>query len=778
MSFDSLSLGHKLLTCILEKSRSLIDHIVTSNINLISIIDQCVFSGISNHNLIYTFLNLKIENPKQGIIKYRDFKNIDANKSFQNELKNLPFHILDTFDDINDQIYFFEKIFNSLMDCHFPEKSFTPKKKRQPWINNDLLKLFKIRDYLKHRYQKYPTEIAWLSYKIVRNKAARLNRDTKRTFINSNLLENIKNNKSFYILLRKYGIIKCKDNISYSFDKNQLDILNEHYQQVGNKLSDSNSDSPKHTEFRFDDDIVKLGNSFKFIPVTFEKLKIYLDEIKTKAKGIDMINIDYLKLSINTTLPIICKMINKSYIDGVFPDHWKLAQIRPLPKITNPKENSDFRPISILPTISKFIEKDIHHQLTDFFNSNKIIPEQQSGFRKHHSTTTLLIKVVNDIYEALDNNEIVSLVMIDMSKAFDSVNHKLLLSKFKSLGFKDNTLNLLTSYFENRKQQTISNENFSDWLDSISGVPQGSVLGPLFYCFATNDLPLIFKHSKCETFADDTQDYKSYKLEDANIAIDHMNEDLDRLSSYCKKNNLTINPKKCFHLIIGSASNLTKLSKKNIPDLKINNTIIPKCTTVRNLGIIFDQYFTWEKHVNFIIKSCFITLKPLFRSKKFLTQEIRIKIIQSLIMPKFDYCDIVYMHLSTKLQNKLQKMHNLCIRFIFNLKKFDHISNYFKQLNYLDLAKRRLLHLGCLLFKLNINDTPKYLKDMITNTNEIHNYNTRSRNYIPNINKSSGQKMFKFYAPKFWNNIPTTIKNASNICEFKQMYKAYLINDN
>src|SRR5882724_6131019 len=99
-------------------------------------------------------------------------------------------------------------------------------------------------------------------------------------------------------------------------------------------------------------------------------------------------------------------------------------------------------------------------------------------------------------------------------------------------------------------------------------------------------------------------------------------------------------------------------------------------------------------------------------------------------------------------------------------------------MKYLDLAKRRLLHLGCLLFKLNINNTPKYLKDMITNTNEIHKYNTRPRNYIPNINKSSGQKMFKFYAPKLWNDIPTAIKNTSNICEFKQMYKAYLLDDN
>jgi len=133
------------------------------------------------------------------------------------------------------------------------------------------------------------------------------------------------------------------------------------------------------------------------------------------------------------------------------------------------------------------------------------------------------------------------------------------------------------------------------------------------------------------------------------------------------------------------------------------------------------------------------------------------------------------MHLSTALQNKLQRIHNLCIRFIFNLKKYDHISYYFKRLKWLNLSQRRQLHLGCFLFKLHINNSPRYLLDLITPTNQIHNYNTRPRSFIPDIHNISGNKMFKFFAPKFWNDIPNNIKNAANIHHFKNMYKAYLL---
>jgi Reverse transcriptase (RNA-dependent DNA polymerase) len=761
-------------THVIEHSGTLIDHIIISNRDFIIKHNQCAFPGISHHNLIYAIVKTKVKVDGVKMFTYRNFNDQALITNFQADIVTTPFHIADIFDDVNDKVFCFESLFCDVIDSNFSEITVKVKKPKPQWLTQEIRDLMKERDYVKRRFDRHPSDIAWKSYTTLRNKTARVVRDAKRTFFNAKLSSNANNSKVLFSLLRKFGFIKNKMSTS-DFDKVDLDNLNCYYQQVGALSSHSCLSSFSLTEQ--EDDISPLpGGSFGFHPTDVQALRTNLSTIKTKAKGVDQIPISLLKLCDENVFSALVHIINDSFFTGIFPDRWKFSQIKPIPKISKPTDLKDFRPISILPNVSKLIEKEVKCQLTDFCNNFSILPSEQSGFRTHYNTVSILLKVSSDIYEALSSNEIVSLVLLDFSKAFDTVHHGLLLDNFKSLGFPEPVINWFASYLADRQQQTVSGDFASDWINVLNGVPQGSVLGPLLFCLYVRKLPLIFKSCKVQCFADDTQIYKSYSVNDVVNSVNAINTDLESLAVFCEDNNLILNPGKSYHLIIGSPSNLNKLSKMSVPDVSIRGTVIPRCTTAKNLGLVFDECFSWEPHVNTIIRSCFAILKPLFRNRKFLSQNVRLILIQSLITPKFDYCDIVFMHMSINLQNKLQKMLNLCIRFIFNLRKYDHISLYQKKLKWLDLADRRLLHLGCLIYKTKQNQKPDYLCDMLKSTNEIHMYNTRPRMFIPDVSNVAGKKCFNFCGPNFWNSIPCIIQNSENFQLFKRQLTKHLRN--
>jgi len=348
-----------------------------------------------------------------------------------------------------------------------------------------------------------------------------------------------------------------------------------------------------------------------------------------------------------------------------------------------------------------------------------------------------------------------------------------MIHNLKEIGITSSALNWFISYLKDRKHRISINNNYSEWLNVVSGVPQGSILGPILFSIYTRKIPSIFKYVQCFMYADDTQLIKSYNVEDAEKSMIEINKDLNILILWCEKNFLKLNPKKCIHLIIGSEKNLNKLNK-NIIDLNINDISIPRCKEAKNLGIIFDENFSWKSHINYLTKNCFSILKPLYRFRNQLNLNVKKLLVNSLIISKFDYCDIIYMHLSENLQNKLQKLQNICIKFIYNLKKYDHIQDCYNDLNWLKLNKRREYRLGCFIFKIINNKSPNYLYSLFNETSSIHSHNTRKRFFIPSIKTNNGKKSFIYYGPYIWNNIPIEIRNSNNLNNFKNKYLEHI----
>ena len=253
-----------------------------------------------------------------------------------------------------------------------------------------------------------------------------------------------------------------------------------------------------------------------------------------------------MKIAIDFIAPYITHIINASFKHNKFPDRWKHAIIKPIPKNDNPASPSDFRPISLLPAISKIIEKIACRQICQFFAHNKRLDNLQSAYKKFHSTTTALLHITDDIYKATDKSLVTILILLDYSKAFDTANHKIILAKLQSFGFRDVALDWVESYLTGRKQKVKNDLGESDWINLKNGVPQGSILGPLLFLVLVSDLHESIINGKYHMYADDTQIYYHCKWSEVANVIPKINQDLNRVLNFSTNNCLKLNAEKSF----------------------------------------------------------------------------------------------------------------------------------------------------------------------------------------------------------------------------------------
>ena len=502
-----------------------------------------------------------------------------------------------------------------------------------------------------------------------------------------------------------------------------------------------------------------------------------LKSISSNATGVDCINKHMLKLCIPYHIPALTHIINTSIQENKFPTKWKKALIIPVKKCCEPKTPSDYRPISILPTVSKIIEKLVSTQLVQYLNSNKLFNAFQSGFRQRHSTLTALLKVTDDIYQSFDRSNITLLILLDFSKAFDTVNHKLLLAKMKKMGIGNSTIDWFKSYLSDRYQKVVTSNGESQWSHIINGVPQGSILGPLLFTILVTDLPECVSAGNTHMYADDTQLYYHTSISNLSHTINTANSELCKIAEYCTNNCLKLNARKSMYMFIGTPRNISTMKRSDYPPVLINSMPITQQSSARNLGVTFDEVLSWRKHINNITNSAYNNLRLLYRFKKFLSIDSKRTLCESLILSKFNYCDILFTNLSVQLQYRLQKVQNSCIRFIFQLRKKDHarINNYLTKLKWLNIKNRQLLHSHLQVFKIIHNLSPEYLSfDTVSN---VHQHNTRQSDqlYVSTRRTSRSSHSFMSRAPLWYNCLPNDVKSCNSINTFKQKCKHYLL---
>ena len=342
---------------------------------------------------------------------------------------------------------------------------------------------------------------------------------------------------------------------------------------------------------------------FEFQPVTEEEVgKIIRSLPSTKTPGLDKVTARVLKDSLPMTLSAITNLVNTSFSSSTFAQVWKSAEVIPILKSGDSDEPSNTRPISLLPIMSKVCERSAHSQVVKFLDQNGKNSRLQSGNRRFHSTETTLLYFADEILKNMDDKKVSMIVLLDMSKAFDSIRHDPMLSKLHNIGMSSGACSWFRSYLSQRCQVVNIANSVSDPLPVTVGVPQGSILGPVLSTLYANDLLSVPRHCQVMGYVDDTKIFLGFPSSQISDAVTALNKDLSEIARWCCTNSLLINPDKTKLLVIG-VPQLTR-SLPSIPPVKLLGKEIKPVTVAKDLGVIIDSSLSFNEHVTKTVIVC------------------------------------------------------------------------------------------------------------------------------------------------------------------------------
>lgn len=499
-----------------------------------------------------------------------------------------------------------------------------------------------------------------------------------------------------------------------------------------------------------------------------------------KSCELDPIPTHILKQSIDVLLPIITTIINKSLSESSVPSSFKEAVVRPLLK----KQGLDnevlknYRPVSNLSFLSKILEKVVNARLEHHLVSNNLQDTYQSAYRVYHSTETALLKVHHDIVTALDSNSCAVLLMLDLSAAFDVIDHSILVKRLKfSYGIGGDALAWIESYLTNRYQRVAVLSSASADFQLNYGVPQGSVLGPKLYCMFSKPIcEICRKHGMSfHSYADDTQVYMVVK---PSLAWDTITRRLQAclsdISDWMKTNMLKLNQDKT-ELIIFSPKN--RLGAFENCKINFDGQIIDATSCVRNLGVLFDRTLTLDDQISSISKQCFYQLRNIGRIRKLISENACKTLVCSLVTSRLDYGNALLYGLSSSSLSKLQRIQNTAARIITRTKKHDHITPVLIALHWLPVEFRIQYKLVLTVFKALREMSPAYIQNLVDvyfPSRSLRSENSRFLVKPKARTKFYGNRRFDVSAAELWNSLPAVLRLEENLTSFKKLLKTHL----
>jgi hypothetical protein len=723
--------------------------------------NKLTVSGISAHDLVYCVYPITHCKPKQKIKIIRDFSNFDIVKLKEDASKISWLNIM-LLDNLNDKVAFLNDNILYLYNKHAPLKSIRVSKPTMPWVTKDIKTLMKERDKARIKANNIKSFDLYLNFKKMRNKVKQLLRNSYRKFMLIKLA--IKSSATLmWKNLKKFGLIKSLEN-SINLD---LNLLNDSFirKPILNDVIKNDTCN------QYKNNIKSNCEPFYFSYVYPDKIDQTFKQIKSKAVGIDKIGIDMINPILDMLIPSFEHIFNFSLQNGIYPDLWKEALVQPIPKVKNPINVSDCRPISHICVQAKALEKIACEQITNYVEHNKLLDTYQSGFRKYHSCCTALLKIIEDIRNAINKNLITIMILLDFSKAFDSVDPDILVSKLENLNFSKSSTCWIQSFLTNRSQCVLGDNNTSSTMKPLYiGCPQGSSLSPLFYALYTFDIawPLIF--CKHHLYADDEQLYIHTDVKNVNDTIKKINVDLASVSLWSQRHGLQLNASKTQAIIFGSKHCINKLGTMIVDLPVLDGQHINFSDYVKNLGVMMDSILSWRQQISYVSQRVYIALNQLYKFRNNTPVKTRIQLVKSLIYPIMDYCSIIYCDASLELENKLDKLVNNCIRYIFDLRKYDHISAYYDELGWLRISERRDFHS---VYKMLHKQQPPYLADILVLMSQVHDRQTRSHSLYLQVPKTKITN-FALKSAKLWNRLPAKICNFETFKSFKQQLFSFM----
>lgn len=752
-------------TRVTSNSESLIDLCLTSALDNISA-QGVIRTGLSDHDIVYMVRKLNhFRTNRHKFILKRCFNNFNQ-ELFINDLKDAHWD----FDQVdpNDQWEKWKALYISIVDKHAPLKRTRVKKKKSPWLTKDLVNLIRKRDLLKKNAIITKDAKDWIEFKKARNL---LNNELKiqKSKYYKETCNNYKNNPSkLWHTINEVCCRKPKSTFirQLEIDDRQVtdssliaDAFNNHFATIGSKLADTiGSCTDANLTYR---DYLPISDCvFNFEPVSPNRvLKLILKLSNKKATGLDGISGKLIKLSAPYIVLPISKLFNCSLRTGIFPDEWKSARVTPVFKNGSRSDLNNYRPISILPMIAKVFEKIIYDQLYKYLSINNLLSNCQSGFRALHSTVTSLLNSTDNWRFNIDRGKINGVVFVDLKKAFDTVNHAILIDKMKRYGLNELAIKFLRSYLNNRSQCCSVNNHLSRKLPCNCGVPQGSILGPLLFLVFINDLPNCFNTGSVAMYADDTT--VTFSAENVRNVELQMNNDLACLNNWLIVNKLSLNISKTEFMIITTRQKRTFIDR--VPNIYINNKEIRQVKSVKSLGVHIEENLSWSKHIVHIYKKVSPLLGLLRRIRNCVDFDTLITIYKALVQPHLDYACIVWDGLDKGLALKLQRLQNRAARIITRSNWEVRSSDILASLNWDTLEQRRYSLKKKFMIKTLNGKTPEYIQQIFerrVRSTSIELRDDENKLLVPFPKTDCFKQSLAYSGAVLWNNLPNRERNA------------------
>jgi hypothetical protein len=733
------------------------------------------------HLMTVSVMKTSIEKLMPKIVKYRDYK-LYNNEIFRDKLVNK------LAKEYNCSFFTFIDIAYQALNELAPSKQRFVRGNQSPFINKECSKAIMTRSRLRNKFWKYNTPENRKAYSKQRNYCVSLLRKTKRNYYNNLNTKSVVDNKCFWKSIKpllsdklvKSEKINLEENDDIISNENEVsEILNNFFSTIITKL-----DIPSYNYDKTLDSIIdpvlraisKYQNhpSIKAIKencrekFSFSFTRIERDEVLKEIRRLDSakacqdtdVPSKVIKDNAELFTDFLHPCINECFESSLFPAFLKNANITPIHKKGSKNFKGNYRPISILPNVSKIFERPIFNQMGTFFE--KIFSNYQCGFRKGYSTQHCLLAMLEKWKMAVDKNKSFGVLLTDLSKAFDCLSHELLIAKLEAYGFSMSALRLILSYLSERKQRTKVNDTYSSWKEILFGVPQGSILGPLLFNIFICDMFYIISGIDFASFADDNSPHVSG--ENINEVIKLLEEVSQNLSHWFQNNQMKANPDK-YHLL---------LSTNEAKDLSIGNITICNSKCEKLLGVKFDYDLKFKSHIEGICKRASGKLNALSRATPYMDFSKKKLLVNAFFLSQFNYCPLIWMNHSRTLKNKINRLHERCLRLIY-CDKISSFEELLEQDGTMSIHHLNIQALATQMYKVSTDKCVPIVKD-IFNYREQDRYNLRQNSefVLPLVHSvTCGTESISFLGPKIWEMVPVYIKNKATINAFKIAIKKW-----
>ena len=751
----------------ISSSISLLDNIFVSNSMIFS--SGLLYCDISDHFPVFAIVKGALSNSNENErIQYRIINDLTLS-NLRNSMATRDFSEVLQSDDLDFAMEKLDQILLSEFNQHCPilSKKITKKDRMKPWINYRIKNLMKFRTNKYISFKRDPRLTTWEDFKLIRNYVTKQIVDAKKLYF-SNLFNLIKNDmKKVWTVLnglvrpgrnRNSNEIKSLliDGRIFSDDQEISNILNEHFSTVGSRISSEFEGADHHIH-----SLSLCPNSLFLKMITPGDVVRIIDNMKNKPCNFKFYPIKVIKELKFILSSVLSCLINKSLNTGYFPSKLKIARVIPLHKGGSKSELNNYRPISILPIFSKNFERIVYNQLYSFLEKFKLLNPNQFGFRKNKSTTQAVLNTLEYIYNKLDQSFTVISIFLDFSKAFDCLDHNLLLTKLYHLGIRGLPYRWFESYLSGRKQFVSVNDKISNIASITHGVPQGSILGPLLFLIFINDFPNVNPFFKFSLFADDSTLTCKFNTSNEVIIKNQLETELKIVYGWLKINKIKINYEKSNFIIFSYGK------KYNLSRIQFGNDSICSTENTKFLGIIIDKNLNFKSHTSHISNKISKIVGLLFRLNNILPVEALTTLFSTLFVPHVLYGIEVWFGVLQSNNDRIFILQKKAIRAVNCLPYNSHTNQYFKSMKILkleDLYKLRVLQF---MFEA---DSPASHAD-------THSHDTRNREnlIIPRFNRAKTQSTIFYQGILLWNNLPDVIKTTQYTGAFKNGVKSFLL---